>query len=203
MSTIEILALSAALGADLFSVAVPIGMTKVTLSRTFNSSLVFALFHIGMILAGYYAGHWLGNIVEHFGAYHINLQVMAVENCAKIIGAAVLILLGFYIIWEKFSGNDCNVAQKWSSFGHPLKGLTLIMLAVSVSIDALAAGFSLGMIEVDLFKLSAILGGVIFIISVTGLSLGCRAGNYIGAKAGLLGGTVLVLLGLHVLWTLF
>lgn len=76
------------------------------------------------------------------------------------------------------------------------------MLAASVSIDALAAGFSMGMMDVDLVKLSFILGFVIFFIGVLGLGVGRRLGRYIGGRAELMGGMVLALLGMHVLWTI-
>jgi len=75
-----------------------------------------------------------------------------------------------------------------------------VWLAISVSLDALAAGFSLGIMEVDLLKLSVILGLVIFTVAIVGLLLGRRLGHLIGARAELVGGVALVLLGLHVFW---
>jgi putative Mn2+ efflux pump MntP len=77
---------------------------------------------------------------------------------------------------------------------------SLMVLAASVSVDALAAGFSLGMMDVDLFKLSIILGLVIFFIAILGLVLGRRAGRYLGQRSELIGGAVLIGLGVHVLW---
>ena len=60
MNTVEIFVLSKALGADLFSVAIPIGMTRISRATLFKASVVFAVFHIVMILAGYFMGQWLG-----------------------------------------------------------------------------------------------------------------------------------------------
>jgi putative Mn2+ efflux pump MntP len=202
MSVVEIIILSAALGADLFSIAVPIGMMKVAWGRVIKASAVFALFHIGMILAGYFTGNWLGTTVEQFGGRYVSIEIMAVENIAKIFGAAVLALLGVYMVWENFSNDKSKSLKKLSSAASPLYGMSLIILAVSVSIDALAAGLSLGMMDVDLFKISAILGTVIFIISIAGLGVGRRLGSHIGAKAGLIGGFVLILLGFRILWEL-
>ncbi|SMC38215.1 Putative Mn2+ efflux pump MntP [Sporomusa malonica] len=195
MSMFELFVLSAALGTDLFSVAVPIGMNKVRRLVIVQSAIVFAVFHIIMILAGYHIGHWLGTVVEHVGAYHIDWPVASVQNFATIIGALVLTGLGANMIRENISG------QAEFSSGNPLHGGALIMLAASVSIDALAAGFSLGMIDVDLFQLSMILGAVIFVIALFGLGLGRKLGRYVGARAELIGGVVLVLLGIHILWT--
>jgi putative Mn2+ efflux pump MntP len=59
------------------------------------------------------------------------------------------------------------------------------------------------MMDVDLIKLSIILGVVIFVIAVAGLVLGRHIGRYIGSRSELIGGTALLVLGLHVLYTTF
>lgn len=193
---LELLVLSTALGTDLFSVAIPIGMNRVRLREIFWAAVVFAIFHIGMILTGYYVGHWLGTIVEHVGTYHIDWPAAAVQDWASAIGALVLAGLGLHMIRENVVNNG------WApTGGNPLKGLALVGLAVSVSLDALAAGFSMGMMDVDLVKLSIILGLVIFAVGVFGLGLGRRLGRLIGARAELAGGLVLVALAIHVFWT--
>lgn len=195
LSLLELFVLSTALGTDLFSVAIPIGMNRVRLRVIFRSAAVFALFHIGMILTGYYVGHWLGSVVEHVGTYHIDWPAVAVQDWASAIGALVLTGLGVHMIRENAAGSGRPAT------GHPLQGLSLVGLAVSVSLDALAAGFSLGMMDVDLVKLSVILGTVIFCVGLVGLGLGRRLGRYIGGRAELVGGLVLMLLGAHVFWT--
>lgn len=195
MSMLELFVLSGALGTDLFSVAVPIGMNKVRRLVIVQSAVVFALFHIVMILTGYYVGHWLGTLVEHIGAYHIDSPAASVQNFAAIIGAVVLAGLGINMIKDNIS------AHEDTSPTNPLRGGALLVLAASVSIDALAAGFSLGMLDVDLLQLSLILGAVIFLIALVGLGLGRKLGQYIGNRAELVGGIVLILLGIHILWT--
>lgn len=196
MSTLELIVLSAALGTDLFSVAVPIGMNRVRLRIILRSAIVFAVFHIVMILAGYHAGHWLGHMVEHVGTYHIDWPVAAVQDWASALGALVLAGLGVHMIKENLTCDELDTTG-----GHPLKGLTLVMLATSVSIDALAAGFSLGMLDVDLLKLSFILGAVIFVIAIAGLIVGRRVSRCFGSRAEMMGGLVLLGLGAHLLWT--
>lgn len=81
-----------------------------------------------------------------------------------------------------------------------LQGKALWLLSLSVSLDAFAAGFSLGMVEVDLTKICIILGMVIFGIAVIGLGLGCKLGLLIGDKAELARGLMLILLGGHIIW---
>lgn len=197
MSLLELLLLSIALGTDLFSVAVPIGMNPVRGALCLRAAVVFALFHIIMILAGYHVGHWLGFQVERLSVYHTD-AFMLIQNWTAIGGALVLTGLGISMIREGLS----SICVPDKSAGHVLQGSALLLLALSVSVDALAAGFSLGMLDVDLYKLSFILGIVIFLIAVAGLSIGKYVGGCVGRRAGLLGGIVLILLGIHVFYTL-
>ena len=196
MSTIEIVLVSLALGTDLFSVAIPIGMKPIKLKIVLRAAFTFALFHIVLILAGYHMGNFLGAMVERMGAYNFDQPFIAIRNWASILGALVLVGLGIYMIKENLYPGDRSGKNH-----HPLQGFPLLLLATSVSVDALAAGFSMGMIDVDLMSLSFILGSIIFIIGVVGLSVGHWLGQYIGKRAEIIGGMVLILLGLHVLWS--
>lgn len=198
MSIVELFILSVALGTDLFSMAVPIGMNRVRLRYILRAAVVFAAFHIGMILAGYFAGHALGLFVTHVGAEHLAFPAAAVGSWASIIGAAVLAGLGLHMVRDNVRGGDESAACVAT---NPLRGFTLLLLATGVSIDALAAGFSLGMLDVNLVILSAILGAVIFTIAILGLSLGRKLGWLIGRRSELCGGIVLILLAVHVLMT--
>ncbi len=196
MGNLELFVLSVALGTDLFSVAIPIGMHLVRLRVILKAAMVFAVFHIVLILTGYHVGHWLGTVVENVGNYHIDYPDIAMQNWASVLGALVLAGLGIYMIKGNLADKHMDDAKY-----HPLQGVTLLMLALSVSIDALAAGFSMGMMDVDLLKLSSILGSVIFIIAVLGLGLGRQVGRFVGSRAELVGGAVLIVLGLNILWT--
>ena len=193
MDFFEVFALSAALATDLFSVAVPIGMRRARIRIVLRAAVVFALFHIVMILGGYFAGHWIGGLVEHVGSYHAGLQAAVVANWAKMLGSLVLGCIGIHMI---LAGPD---QAGFVSCRHPLGGTALLVLAASVSVDALAAGFGMGMLDVDLWTLSGVLGAVTFAAALLGLALGRRIGRFVGAHAGLAGGAVLVFLSLHLL----
>lgn len=196
VSSLEVLILSMALGTDLFSVAIPIGMNRIRWKVILRAALLFAVFHIVMILTGYHFGHWLGMAVEHVETHHVEYPSLVMQNWANAFGALVLAGLGIYMMRENLTGGEENVSS-----GKMLQGWALTMLGISVSIDALAAGFSMGMIDVDLIKLSITLGVVIFVIALLGLTLGRRLGRCIGSRAELAGGAVLVGLSIHILWT--
>lgn len=195
MSLLELVIMSVALGTDLFSVAVPIGVKQVRMLTVIKAALVFSLFHIIMILTGYHIGHSLGLFVEHVGSEHIELPLLYVKNCAAALGAMVLVGLGIRMLYEQLHTDALS-----KPLGNPLKGITLVILAISVSIDALAAGFGMGMMDVDLILLSIVLGIVIFIIAVLGLKIGKKLGCMFGARACFLGGILLVFLGVHLIW---
>ncbi len=196
LSDIELFLLSLALGTDLFSVAIPIGMKPTRLRIIVRAAFTVALFHIVFILTGYHLGIFLGGMVERMGGYNWESPIMAMENWATVIGALVLISLGIYMLKENLYPTICKETRH-----HPLRGSSLLLLATSVSIDALAAGFSMGMMDVDLIRLSVILGTVIFIIGIVGLRVGNQLGKYVGKRAELVGGLVLILLGIHVLFS--
>jgi len=196
VSVLELFVLSGALGADLISVAIPIGMARIRLRIIIRAAMVFAVFHIVLILTGYHAGHWLGTLVAQVETYRIYWPPAEAEDWANGIGALILMALGGHMIRETFAKTKESTAAS-----HPLQGMALVLLALSVSIDALAVGFSMGMMDVDLVRLSLILGTVIFSIAMIGLGLGRRFGYLIGARAELVGGLVLIILGLHIFWT--
>jgi manganese efflux pump family protein len=196
MSFVRLILLSTALGTDLFSVTLGLGMNRVRLRQILKASVCFALAHIFLLLTGYNLGHLLGYFIEHIGTHHNPFSTDMVQNWAGILGAVVLILLGINMIWENVKREDESIKPQGL---NPLQGVNLLILAISVSLDAMAVGFGLGMLDVDLVVLCAVLGVVIFIIAVIGLLLGRKLGVIIGHRAELVGGLVLILMGINVL----
>lgn len=196
MSIVRLILLSTALGTDMFSVTLGLGLNRFRLRQILKASVCFALAHVFLLLTGYNLGHYLGFFVEHIGTYHNPFTTDSVQNWANILGAVVLVLLGINMIWANAKEDDEDICMRTI---NPLEGLSLILLAVSVSLDALAVGFGLGMLDIDLLLLCIVLCVVIFIIAMTGLLLGRRLGVVIGQRAELVGGLLLIMMGLNVL----
>jgi putative Mn2+ efflux pump MntP len=72
----------------------------------------------------------------------------------------------------------------------------MLMLAVATSIDALAAGFTLTLLDVNPFIACLIIGLITFAFSWAGVFIGNRSGTWLESKAELFGGVVLILIGL-------
>ena len=76
----------------------------------------------------------------------------------------------------------------------------MFVLAIATSIDALAAGFSLTLLDVNAFVACAIIGLVTLIFSGVGVFVGAKSGTWLESKAELFGGIVLVLIGCKLLF---
>ncbi len=186
MSLLETLAIAIALGTDAFSVAIVCGIQQFNHKSIVRISLVTAFFHIFMPLIGLYGGHFVQDILEYFFKY--NGKVEALLN---IIGSGLLMLIGFYMIIEQF----INKEEELCNFN--LAGWGLAVLAFSVSIDSLSVGISLGMLGHINFIVVAMIGATAGLMMASGLIFGSRVGHFLGEKAQIIGGTALVLLGIH------
>lgn len=81
----------------------------------------------------------------------------------------------------------------------PSRGIVLVLLAVATSIDALAVGFSLGMLRVRIWMPSIVIGIITAVMTVLAIVGGSRLGRWLGPKAQWAGGVVLILIGLRIL----
>ncbi len=77
----------------------------------------------------------------------------------------------------------------------PTRGWRVLALSVATSIDALAVGLSLGMLEVAIWYPALIIGVVTAGLTVVGMDLGSRIGSRFGRWTELAGGVVLIGIG--------
>lgn len=75
----------------------------------------------------------------------------------------------------------------------------LLLLAIATSIDAMAAGFTLTLMETSITSSILIIGLITFIFSYVGVIVGSKGGAFLESKAELLGGIVLIAIGLKIL----
>ena len=81
----------------------------------------------------------------------------------------------------------------------PTRGLSLVMLSIATSIDALAVGFSLSIIGVSIWMPALVIGLVAGSLTVIGMLLGDRIGSRWGTRVEILGGVVLISIGIKIL----
>jgi len=186
LSVWETLALAIALGTDAFSVAVVCGIQQFGNKSIIKISGVTALFHIFMPLIGLYGGSFIQDILEYFFKY-----TGKIETLLNYIGSGLLMLIGFYMVIERLLEKEqelCNIN---------LGGWGLLLLAFSISIDSLSVGISLGMLGHINSVVVVVIGTTAGLMMAGGLVFGSRVGHFLGEKAQMLGGSGLVILGMH------
>jgi putative Mn2+ efflux pump MntP len=83
----------------------------------------------------------------------------------------------------------------------PTRGMSLVVLSVATSIDALAVGISLGVLHGEgIFYPGVVIGIVACAFTAAGLHLGKRLGTVFGRRMEVVGGIILVGIGLKILF---
>ncbi len=180
-----VLLIAVALGMDAFSLFIGVGMQGVDTYRTGQLTLTVGILHIIFPLLGIFIGQTLGTVAGDYASY---------------FGANLLILLGAKMIYNEFT-EDEEEKESIQSGGGINSTWQSIILPISVSIDSFSIGFSLGTFGVQkLLFTTGIFGVVAAIMTFTGLFLGERIGHAI-EKTDLIGGIILIILGLKMLFT--
>ncbi len=179
LSMTELFILAFALAMDAFAVSVGLGSKPQYPLRKLSlmAATYFGLFQGVMPLIGYLGGRELLGMAEEY---------------APIIAAALLFLIGGKMLYEAFQE---GVEEDISQITHKV----MLMLAIATSIDAMAAGFSLTLLDVNAWFACAVIGLVTFAMSYAGVFIGRRSGTWLEQKAEILGGVVLILIGLKML----
>jgi len=193
LSFYTLMALSIALGTDAFSMALGIGTTGIRIRRVLEISLVVSIFHVFMPLIGLLIGAFLGKVVGHV---------------ATVVGALIVIFIGVQMLWESFKPQLIKLglaSGKGAGDTAKMQVATgfwaLSMLAGSVSMDALSVGFSLGTFKANLGTTVLVMGIVSGVMTAAGFLFGRQLGSWLGSKAQALGGIVLLIIGVRLLFT--
>jgi len=75
----------------------------------------------------------------------------------------------------------------------------MLILAIATSIDAMAAGFSLTLLDANPYIACLVIGAITFAFSWVGVFIGKNSGTWLESKAEIFGGTVLILMGFKIL----
>lgn len=180
-------ALSLVLGADLFSATLSLGMARPALAVRVHLSALFALFHMLMLSLGTVGGAYLARTIERLGALGSE-PLLLCANGAGLFGGAVLAIFGFCMVRAEHTEEGV--------LGGKLHGAEMILLAISVSCDALVVGLGMGLLVGSWLKMTMVLGTVIFVVSLAGLGLGGLIGRALARFASPIGGALLMVWGI-------
>ena len=174
MSWIEIFALAAALAMDAFSVSVSSGMNdNCTIKNAAKTAFMFGAFQFLMPLIGNGAALFFVDYTRKF---------------APFIVFAILTFLGVKMIIDS-RGEE-------SLPNNPFKFSSLLLLAFATSVDALAAGISIGTAGAPVLTASIIIGIVAAVFSLIGLCIGKFTRKLFPIPAEILGGAILIIIAL-------
>jgi putative Mn2+ efflux pump MntP len=177
-----VLGLALALAMDAFAVSLGLGVSLIQAStvQTFRLALFFGLFQFLMPVIGWGAGTTIIGLIDRFDHW---------------VAFALLLFVGGKMIVESFRrGEDFKIKKS-----DPTKGLSLFVLSIATSLDALAVGLSLAALHAAIIYPAVIIGVVAFLTTVIGMKLGPVLGRIVGKRAELAGGLILILIGIKIL----
>jgi len=184
LTTLEIVVLAVALAMDAFSVAASVGPRCCPRWGALRMAGSFVGFHAGMPLLGALVGSLFYVYVREFDHW---------------VAFGLLEVVGLHMVVEAVRHwKDGPATSQGASF-DPSRGLPLLGLSVATSIDAFGAGMGMRMAGANLWLACPVIGFMAAVLTYVGASLGVRAEQWLGRKAELLGGLVLIGLGVRML----
>lgn len=179
MPLLEILGIALGLAMDALAVSIAAG----ALESSRGARATFRLaFHFGLF-------QFLMPVIGWFGGSTVAASMAAVDHW---IAFGLLAFVGSRMIRSALDPQPGPTAD-------PSRGALLVTLSVATSIDALAIGFSLAMLRVEIWTPSLVIGLVTGLLCTAGVQLGGRLGARVGRRMGVLGGLILIGIGLRIL----
>jgi putative Mn2+ efflux pump MntP len=183
LTLLNITAIAIALAMDAFAVAVATGITLgcVGWRQNFRLAWHFGFFQAAMPVVGWAAGLTIREHIERYDHW---------------VAFGLLLFIAQGMLRESFKKKEsCTPTQ------DPTKGLTMVLLSVATSLDALAVGLSLSMINVAIWTPALIIGIVAAAFTTFGLHLGTTISRaaLLQRYADCFGALVLVAIGINIL----
>jgi putative Mn2+ efflux pump MntP len=170
-------ALAVAMDAVAVAITAGIARGRATWRESLRMGAVFGLFQAAMPALGYAGGALFRGAIEEYDHW---------------VAFALLALVGGHMIHASRSAG-----------GRPPKDpfdlRSLMVLGFATSIDALAVGLTLSLLDVPLAAAVAVIGLVTFALCVPAVHAGARLGSRLAHRAEFVGGVVLVAIGARIL----
>lgn len=160
------------------SVASGISRGRATWREAFAMGATFGAFQALMPALGYLGGAYFREAIQDYDHW---------------IVFVLLGIVGGHMIMESLSKDEDKPA------GNPFAFRSLMLLGFATSVDALAVGLTLSLIDVPLVWAVTLIGGVTFALCVPAVHMGARLGSKLAHRAEFVGGCVLVAIGAKIL----
>jgi putative Mn2+ efflux pump MntP len=179
------LVLSAALlfplGLDTFALAAALGVAGLDPGDRLRVALVFTTFETVMPIIGLLAGRVVGGLIGAWAGY---------------AGIAFLLVAGVVLLRPGHEGADEE--SRLRLLAHA-RGLAIVDLGLSISMDELTVGLSAGLLALPLAVTIVWIAVQAFVATQLGLRLGSRVGEAVRERSERVAGVVLIALALLLL----
>ena len=139
---------------------------------------MLAFVQMAMAVAGWFVGRTFVQYIDSFDHW---------------IAFGILIALGIKMIVEGIKETD-------KAPFNPLNIKVMFMLAVATSIDAMAVGLSISLLDSMIITPAIIIGVVTFVAATIGIICGSKVGQRYNLRINVIGGAILILFGLSILY---
>ena len=181
LGTLLFLAIGLAMDATAVSAARGLMVSRIRLRHVLTVAVAFGGSQALMPAIGWNVGSALGATVAAWDHW---------------IAFGLLTAIGGKMLWESVhQADDGTYIKRGDPFGFKV----VVVLAIATSIDALAAGISLPMLDAPLVKSVFVIGVVAALLSAIGLFAGRRFGALLGSQLDRVGGLVLIGIGTKIL----
>lgn len=184
MDTAAVFCIAFALAMDAFAVSIAAGVALKTVTRrqTIRLAWHFGFFQFAMPVIGWGAGNTVRSFIESYDHW---------------IAFILLLFVGGNMLREAFHSHEAEPNNN-----DPTKGLSLVLLSIATSIDALAVGVSFSILNISIWFPALVIGIIAALCTGAGINIGIRLGasSHIGKYADMAGGLVLIAIGFKILY---
>ncbi len=182
---LRLLPLIFSLGLDTLALSIALGLAPLPSRTRLRLALTFAAAEGLMPAVGLLMGRPVGQAIGGWAVY---------------IAGILLIATGLWLLREAM-GEDDDDDDGGGEQGKILsaasaRGLPLVGIALSISLDELAMGFSFGVLRLPVVPALIAIALQALVVSIAGQWLGQHVGGALGERAEMAAGVVLCLLGL-------
>ncbi len=180
MGTFDIIVIAVGLAMDAAAVSLAAAASGYARDgrAVFRLAFHFGLFQFMMPVAGWFLGV---RFVSYFKAFD------------HWIAFGLLLIVGIRMILSGLDKFEDPIKK------DPSRGMTMVMLSVATSIDALAIGLSLAMLDINIWYPSVMIGVITAAMSLAAIAIGKRLGVLFGKRMEIVGGLILVFIGTRIL----
>ena len=175
---LSIVLIAIGLSIDDFAISISYGIVTTQHRKKYAIIIVslFTIFQMLMPTIGYFVG------------FRLNEALMGINYW---VAFGLLAFIGAKMIYDS---TKKETEQKAS-----LKVLSLLIISIVTSVDALMVGFSFAFVQSEIILPVLLIGLVTFLLSFVGFFFGCSLGRIFGNRMKVVGGFVLIAIGIRIL----